>query len=447
MVSCPRAGTFCPLSWPGAIWLSLALAIVSAGCGKNAGDEPDSTSKTELVKEQAKGGSEASGAEKKEAPKRRESAISVSVSPVLRTSLVVPVVAEGAVRARRDAEIKFELAGRLAAVEVREGQRVRKGQVLARLDDREYVVALEEAHANYLQGLGKLAVEGDDLSTQPQAQRELEERLAELEQMVRRGEITRDEAREREIRLGVDAVKEGTYRRELLEVRTGLASARAAEARAELDLERTVLRAPFAGVVSGLDLAPGERVQAGQLLCTVVDDREVEAELGVLESDLKDLEIGRAVLLTIPALDRTYRAQVDVISPAIDPESRTCQVLIRLDSDGGRIKPGMFARAAISGETFQDRLVVPREAILSRDGRPLVFRVEGDRAKWVYVELGERNDNAVEIVRALQGGKLEAGDLVVVDNHLTLTHDAKVMIRRTVELDDPWTTSPVAATP
>jgi multidrug efflux pump subunit AcrA (membrane-fusion protein) len=164
----------------------------------------------------------------------------------------------------------------------------------------------------------------------------------------------------------------------------------------------------------------------------------VEAEIGVLESDLKVLEPGRPAMVTIPALDRTFQATVDVISPAIDPDSRTCQILMRLRSEDGKIKPGMFVRASIAGEIHADKLLVPREAILSRDGRPLLFRVEGDRAKWVYVELGLRNDNAVEITRVVQGGPLDAGTPIVVDNHLTLTHDAKVKVRSTTELEDPW---------
>jgi multidrug efflux pump subunit AcrA (membrane-fusion protein) len=113
-------------------------------------------------------------------------------------------------------------------------------------------------------------------------------------------------------------------------------------------------------------------------------------------------------------------------------------VLLRLRSTGGRVKPGMFVRAAIAGQLHQGRVLVPRAAILTRDGRPLLFKVEDDRARWVYVQLGQRNDAAVEIERVLQGGPLDPGTLVIVDNHLTLTHETKVKVSRTVPLDDPW---------
>jgi hypothetical protein len=84
---------------------------------------------------------------------------------------------------------------------------------------------------------------------------------------------------------------------------------------------------------------------------------------------------------------------------------------------------------------------VPREAVLMRDGRPLVFKVEGDRAKWLYVELGESNDHLVEITSVLQGGALDPDDRVVVSDHLTLAHDAKIKVRKTVTAGDPWVAS------
>lgn len=418
---------------PVALLLLLVVAFGAAGCGASPDDATGDDATTEAG-EATEGGA----TDEEDSPQRRERAVRVTASPAQRVDLVVPVIAEGAVRARNSAEIKFELSGRITRVYVEEGERVRRGQRLATLDDREYQVALEEARSNRLQALGQIAVEEGDIGGSATARSVIDEQIAALEAMERRGEITKEERREREISLGVDAVKGGAYRRELLEVRSGLATARAAEARAELNLERTVLRAPFAGVVRGLELSAGERVQTGETLCTVIDDVDVEAEVGVLEADLKGLDVGRPVLLQIPALDETIPARVDVISPEIDPESRTCQVLIRLRSEDGKIKPGMFVRASIAGSIHSDKLVVPTEAILTRDGRPLVFRVEDDRAKWVYVQLGLRNDHAVEIERVLQGGPIEDGTLIVVDNHLTLTHDAKIDVGAQVELEDPW---------
>jgi RND family efflux transporter MFP subunit len=423
----------------------ILLLVATAGCsgessGAEGADEAGSDAPTaEPAADEDRG--EEPKEEQKPKKERKESSTSVTASPVQRGDLVIPVVAEGSVRARHAAELEFEISGRVTHVWVEEGQRVRKGQKLIGLDDREYRLALEEANSRYLQGLGQLAVEEEGYDSQG-AERVLAERTAELVQMERAGEITHEERLDRELRLGMEAVRDGAYRRELMEVRSGLAAARADAARLELNLERAILKAPFSGVITDLDLNPGERVQSGETVCRLVDQVNIEADVGVLESDLGSIEVGRPAWLTIPALGETIPVRVDVVSPDIDTASRTCSVRLRFKSDRGRVKPGMFVRAAIAGRVLGDRVMVPREAILTRDGRPVVFRVEGDRAKWVYVKLGERNEHLVEIVRVEQGGPLDAGTLVVVDNHLTLTHEAKIKVKKTLDPADPWTVSP-----
>lgn len=423
--------------WAG-VCLILALALMPA-CGSGGAKEGDDPAEAESAAPASdEEASEPEEAEPEESgSKKKETTTSVSATPVERGRLVVPVVAEGTLRARHAADIKFEIAGRIEQLFVKEGQRVRKGQKLVELDDREVRLGLEEARARFLQGLGQLAVEEEGYAGK-KPERTLEEQLAELKRMEDDGLVTRRERLDRELDLGMEAVRNGAYRRELLEVRSGLSTARADIARLELDLERTVIHAPFSGVMTGVALTSRQRVQAGDLLGRLVDDVNVEADVGVLESDLAGIEVGRAVRLTIPALGETLDLDVDVIRPEIDAESRTCGVLIRLSDPAGRYKPGMFVRAAIAGQVYEDRTLVPREAILTRDSRPMLFRVEDDRAKWVYVQLGLRNDHVVEIARVDQGGPLDPGTPVVVDNHLTLTHDAKVKIRKEVPLADPW---------
>jgi RND family efflux transporter MFP subunit len=196
-----------------------------------------------------------------------------------------------------------------------------------------------------------------------------------LERLEKTGKITRDERLAREILLDVQALKEGKFREEIAAARSGVAVARADLERARLSLERTEVRAPFDGVVSGLTLSPGEQVMVNQVLFTLVDNINIEAEVGVLEADVGKIAPGVDAILAIPALGDTIPARVDIVSPQFNRETRTCQVLMRLKNDQGRMRPGMFARALIAGERFPDRLLVPREAVLTRDGRPLVFKV------------------------------------------------------------------------
>jgi RND family efflux transporter MFP subunit len=408
--------------------------VLTSGCGSDtsvdgeADAEADSTQNADADTTKEGNGEKENGTKK-----TREKTTSVNACRVVRGDLVVPVVAEGTIRARHATEIRAEVGGHIDRILVHEGQTVRKGRLIAKLDDREYRVTLDEARSKYLEALGRLAADEEKLDS-AQATDWLKEQIEELDRLEADRTITHRERVERELTLEVEAVKRGAFRNDLVKVRSGLAAARADQQRAELDLEHTEIRAPFSGVISNLTLTVGERVTVNQAVCNLVDNVNLEAEVAVLESDLAGLETGRAAILELPALAETLRVQVDVMSPEIDAQSRTCQLLLRFENPEGTIRPGMFVRASIAGETYTDRVLVPREAILTRDGRPLLFKVVGDRAEWVYVKTGLSNDALVEVERVLQGGPLDPGTPVVVSNHLTLTHRAKVKIRRMQEV-------------
>jgi len=433
--------------------MALLLILTNApliGCGSRgsadgAGAQADSAQAGENDESVgADGAAEADSSQEDESKaksrQRRERTTSVQVCKAIRADLVIPVIAEGTIRARHSAEIRTEIAGRITRIANGEGRYVRKGSLIAKLDDREHEVAAEEARAKYIEAIGLLAIEDESFEA-PQRPAQLQAQIDELAALERKGVITRDERLVREIALDVQAVKEGHYRLEMVASRSGIAAARAALERAALSLERTEIRAPFSGVITGLVLSQGEHVSLGQVICNLVNNTDLEAEVGVLESDIGLVDAGRPALLAIPSLGDTLAATVDVISPHFDRESRTCEVLFRLKNTTGKIRPGMFVRAIIAGQTYTDRLLVPNEAILTRDGRPLLFTVEGDRAKWLYLKLGHNNDDLTEIAGVLQGGSLSVDDLVVVSDHLTLAHDAKVKVKKVLTIRDPWSTA------
>lgn len=366
--------------------------------------------------------------------------------------LVLPIVAEGTIQARLATDVRSEIAGEVDRIRIDEGQAVRAGEILVELDPRGYRVALDEARSKYVEALSRLAVEEGRLAggaeggsaldienaLSDEAAKELEASIRELEAEERRGKITRNERVRRQLDLELDALMKGAYREDVVAARSGVSAAWAALERARLDMERIQIRAPFAGVVSEMDLTPGQQIQPNDVVCRLVDNVEIEADVGVLESDLRHVAVGRPVLLAVPALDDTVQATLDVISPEVNRESRTCRVLIRFHNADGRARPGMFVRAIIAGEVLPDRLLVPRQALLMRDNRPLVFKADGDRAKWLYITMGERNDQFVEVKNVLQGGSLAEGDTVVVSDHLTLAHEAKIDVRKTITPTSPW---------
>lgn len=419
--------------------LALSL-LLGTGCG---GGESEAESGGDAGGDSAAAEADTS----QDKAKREEKAISVDVAEVRRGELVIPIFADGVIRTPRFVEVRSKLGGELEGVYVRDGDRVRKGQLLARIDQRQYRLDLEESRYRHLQALAQIAAEGDSLEMNPEVLSDYEAEREKLEALRRKGELSLTEYRSRTLQLEFDALQKGAFRREVLEQRTGLADAVMREERAKLDLENTEIRAPFEGVVQELDVVPGEIISVNAPVCRIYNNDRLEAAVNVLEADLGNLVEGRPVLLAVPATRDTVRATVDVISAHLDEESRTCEVLIRFENPEARFRPGMFVRAEIAGWIHEDRLQVPKAAVLTRDNRPLVFKVQEDRAQWLYVDIGLSNADWIEILKVHSGGSLAPGDKVVVSNHLTLAHEAKIKIRKTRPPEDRWALASHEANP
>lgn len=410
------------------VLLALILAAVLAGCGQG-GDADVSGAAADAAAADSVGADAA-------APKQ-EKAIKVNTGTVRRGDLVQSVFADGVLRTPRTVEVKTKAAGQVERVLVRDGDRVRAGQILVRIDPREYQLSLEESRYRHIQALSQIAAEDEEQIDDPAAMAAFLEARDTLE--ARRGALSEEEYAAALLSLELDALKRGAFRQDMFAQRTGLADARVAEERARLSLEYTEIRAPFAGVVSGLAAVVGENLSLGQSVCNLWDNSRLEAVVNVLEADLGNLSEGRAVLLAVPAVGDTLRATVDVISPTLDQASRTCEIIVRFDNPDGRFRPGMFVRAEVAASIHPDRLMVPRAAVLLRDDRPLLFKVTPDeRAQWLYVDTGLENTDWIEILQVHSGGTLDSGDRVVVSDHLTLAHEAKIDIRKELPPADRW---------
>jgi RND family efflux transporter MFP subunit len=417
-----------------ALFLMLVLGLPTSGCrGGGDGAAADSTAAAGADSSAGAGAAETDAEEP-----AKGKAIKVNVGEVRRGDLVLPVYADGTIRTPRSAAVKTKVGGQLLEVKVRDGDRVRRGQVLARIDPREYELAREESRYRHLAALSQMAAEGDTFTTNAAAVADFVAERDRLAAAHDRGDLARDAYQAQLLDLEKRALQDGAFREAVFQQRTGLAEARLAEERARLNLEYTEIRAPFDGVVQGVAMVIGEIVGTGAQFCLVTNNDRLEAAVNVLEADLGDLATGRPVLLAVAATGDTLRARVDVISPTLDQASRTCEVLIRFANPEGRLRPGMFVRAQIAGIVYRDRLLVPKDAVLVRDNRPLVFKREDDRARWLYVDTGLQNDQWVEILAVHSGGSLDAGQEVVVSDHLTLAHEAKISVRKRLPPDDRW---------
>lgn len=324
----------------------------------------------------------------------------VRVDTVRQASLELRVTATGQTEAVRRATVAATDAGRLVAVLVGEGERVRGAQVIARLDPREALSGVRQAEAG----------------------------VAEAEARYREMTLFDD-------RIDDPAVREARAR--AARARSGLDAAEAALARARLELDDTALTAPISGRVTDVRAGPGEVVAAGQALLTVVDPAPILIEVRVVESELRWLREDGAAEVRLAALpDTVFQGRIRSVSPVVDPETRTARVTVLADDADGRILPGMFAEVSLEGRSFAERILVPEEAVLERDDRTLVFVFEplpngppGEgRARWVYVTTGLSNGRQVELV-AGEGTELpRPGTPVITGGNYTLVHEAPVRI-------------------
>jgi len=312
---------------------------------------------------------------------------------VRKGDLVLSVVTTGQVRSDGVAVLKSETVGPIAAVNIRPGQAVSRGDVLVQVDTRELDLdvaraqaALEKAKLDLLDNI----VPDSIVSGKP---------------------VTGERLRSAEVRAGVDRAK------------ADLETARLKRAQA-------TITAPFDGVIDEVKVAIGERLTQGQDVAKLVDLKNLRIEASVLEHDLPLIKIGGEATITAAAVpDRPIRGRVTAILPLVDSTTRAGRAVIRA-AGNGVLRPGMYADVRLEATRLPNRVIVPAPAVIERDGRPLVFVVKNGRAQWVYIFPGRTNGFETEVLPDSATGQipLVPGDTVLVEGHLTLTHDAPVRL-------------------
>ena len=328
-----------------------------------------------------------------------EIAIPVSAAAVLRDTFIINVSAAGQAQAFARTLLAAEVEGPVTEVLVTEGQYVRRGQVLARIDPERYAFELEKTRAS------------------------LETAEAQFAEFT----LFDDEIEDAELR---------AERRRMARAKSGLTSAEVAVREAELNVERATVRAPFAGALANMAIVPGQRVQQRDSIAEVVDISRVKIEVQALETEVPFLEKGRDASVMLSAFpDRVLAGQVASINPVVDPRTRTARVTVVLANPDGSVKPGMYARVRIAARLYANRTMVPRSALLERDNRTLVFVFEPDAegtaqgtAKWTYVTTGLENEDYFEIIEGEGTTMLKPGQVVLTEGHYTLIHDAHIRV-------------------
>lgn len=329
-----------------ALGLAIALAVAggTAGCKMKMGGKPGR------------------GDDKAQADKAPE-AVNVEVAGTSRRAVAASYQGTAPLEARGEAQVVAKTSGIALQVLAEEGQRVRAGQPLVRLDrDRAALqVAQAEAQVRKLEASYRRAAQ---LATQ---------------KMVSANDVD--------------------------QLRFDLENARAQLRMARLEVAYGTVTAPISGVVASRSIKPGNLVQINTPIFRIVDTSRLEATLNVPERDIELLRAGQPVSMTVDALPgKTFSGRIDRIAPVVDAGSGTFRVICAFDA-GGLLQPGMFGRIGIAYDQRANALVVPRSAILEDDAQPAVFVVRGGKAARVAIKLGYMDGEWAEVLDGIKEGE------------------------------------------
>jgi membrane fusion protein (multidrug efflux system) len=342
-----RAVTFVSLAGLVAV---CALAYFLVGRGSNA-EPANATPKQDTKPAAAKGSAPVGGP-----------------SPVevvdLKTSVVhEDLQAVGALRSNESVMMRPEVAGRIAAIGFRDGQPVKRGQLLVQLD-----AALNEA--------------------------EVAQARAELD--LAKSNLKRTEDLASKNFVSGSAQETAASSVEVLAARLKLAEVRLAKMR---------IQAPFDGVVGIRNVSVGDYVKDGADLINIEDIGVLKVDFRLPERYLPQMRPGQAVEVSADAFPNSrYRGAVEAINPRVDANGRSLELRARLSNSDGRLRPGMFARVRIIVGERANALLVPEEAIVPLGDDFFVFTVVDGKANRIRVKLGVRRDSQVELLEGVKPG-------------------------------------------
>lgn len=324
----------------------------------------------------------------------RENVVTVATEEIS----VGPLVS-GELRAAREATVRAEIGGSVLQVGPEEGQAVRRGALLARIETR----TLEESYQS----------SQSRLNSAEQALQVAERELARTERLVKGGALA-----ERELESARNAVAAARAQR---------ADALAGVASAKRLLADATVRSPMPGIVARRHVGAGDVVTPGRELYTIIDPSSMRLEASVPSEQLSAVQVGATVTFQVRGYPgQTFEGKIERISPTADPVTRQVPIFVTIPNTGGQLLAGLFAEGRVLQESRR-ALVVPARAVSGPEGGAWALRVRQGQAERVDVTLGLR-DPETERVEILAG--LEEGDLVLVGAAQGMTPGTPVTIRK-----------------
>ena len=338
-----------------------------------------------------------------QAPSDEPQAVPVTATPVEARTLRETVRGVGTLRAKAQVEVRPELAARVLEIGFEEGRRVEQGQLLIRLDA---------------------------------SQLEQEAKAREAELSAARSRLTEAESRARRFASLVEtnAVSQDEYEAAQSNFEAAQAEVQRLEAelaRTRESLEDTVIRAPFAGVISESDVDVGDYVAVGDQLATLYRTDVLEVAFTLPERYMGRVQQGQPVSATVSAYpERPFEGEVVYVSPSIDERTRDFLVKAEVDNGENLLKPGTFATAVVTVDVRENRAVVPEQALVATRQGYIVFVIgEDGQVQQRQVRLGLRQPGLAEIREGVA-----VGESVVSSGHMNIADGMPVQVAETEPL-------------
>ncbi|HOO59050.1 MAG TPA: efflux RND transporter periplasmic adaptor subunit [Candidatus Mcinerneyibacteriales bacterium] len=293
-------------------------------------------------------------------------------------------------------------------IKVKEGQFVQKGTLLFTIDNPTYQINYEKALLEYKKAyIQYLAISEDVESVEGFA--------------VEQKDLYSDDSEVAKIQQDVvEGLQKGTITRERIKYRLGeqeLALKQALE-----NYKKCSIRAPFSGVVGKIAAKQGEYLQAGSAVLSIADITRLRIKAKILVKDINQIKEGATAVIFPVVSDEKYSGRVYSVNPLIYDDNSTYAV-VELDNRKGDLYPGVFCDVLLQVDLIKDKVLVPKEAVLERDGKKLVFVVKNGLGYWTYVDVGPENYQYIVIE-----DKLDAGEEIIVEGHYVLNHKAAVTV-------------------
>jgi len=423
----------------GRLIVAMVLAVVSFSCGRSGGDA-----------------ARVHAAELK--PLR------VTLGVAVTREVAVAIQANGTFVADATSEVAPLTAGRVVATPVDVGAWVSEGDVIARLDDRNARLRLEQAQAVQQQTEAALRQSrmriglGPNATFDPAAVPEVQAARAAYESAEAQAKLAVADAKRYASLVATGDVSASNYERARAQAdsaeaqadvarrqyegavngarlnhqgidgaEAALASAKSQTAMAQKELDDTVVRAPLAGYISERHMAIGEPVNASSKIATILRANPIRLDLQVSEIEASRIHPGMTVLARVAAqAGREFEGKVKVLSPAVDPASRAMTIRAEFANPSLALRPGMSATARVLLPQGEEGIFVPTAAVLSDSGANAsrVFVIENDRARVRVVQAGSAENGTTRILSGVTRGA------VVATSNLADLYDGALVERR-----------------